>query len=279
LYAQRPDELPEPFLAGIATFIDRIFIVFTWLGVMFQIAIFPLALFEMLQLPAYLVMLLGMGHAFSSKRAAAALGSLGRDNEANQIQVTQMLIELLSTGSEAAQQRAAQALWSLVKENPSAHDAIARAGDPAALVELLIKGIPDAQDYALWSLSLSISPACQAVVAQSGGVAKLIDKLADLRVEIQQQAADALSKLALNNEETRAAITKQGGVLPLINLIRPDRRPPSPEVVLENAAKALADLAIDPGARDKIVSAGGIPPLVVLLQERRVPLDGDLSVP
>jgi hypothetical protein len=147
------------------------------------------------------------------------------------------------------------------------------------LVELLIKGIPDAQDYALWSLSLSISPACQAVVAQSGGVAKLIDKLADLRVEIQQQAADALSKLALNNEETRAAITKQGGVLPLINLIRPDRRPPSPEVVLENAAKALADLAIDPGARDKIVSAGGIPPLVVLLQERRVPLDGDLSVP
>lgn len=226
-----------------------------------------------------LVMLLGMGHAFSSKRAAAALGSLGRDNEANQIQVTQMLIELLSTGSEAAQQRAAQALWSLVKENPSAHDAIARAGDPAALVELLIKGIPDAQDYALWSLSLSISPACQAVVAQSGGVAKLIDKLADLRVEIQQQAADALSKLALNNEETRAAITKQGGVLPLINLIRPDRRPPSPEVVLENAAKALADLAIDPGARDKIVSAGGIPPLVILLQERRVPLDGDLSVP
>lgn len=33
-----------------------------------------------------LVLLLGMGHAFSSKRAAAALGSLGLDNEENQVQ-------------------------------------------------------------------------------------------------------------------------------------------------------------------------------------------------
>ena len=44
----------------------------------------------------------------ANPRAAAALGSLGLDNEDNQVQVTQMLIELLASGSESAQRRAAE---------------------------------------------------------------------------------------------------------------------------------------------------------------------------
>lgn len=131
-----------------------------------------------------------------------------------------MITQLVTTGSEAAQKRAAQALWSLVHDNPSAHEAIARAGDTASLVDLLTSGISSAQDYALWSLSLSISPDTQAIAMSSGGVEPLIAKLADRRVVIQEQSAQALAKLARENEETQAAITEQGGVVPLIQLLK-----------------------------------------------------------
>ena len=39
-----------------------------------------------------------------------------------------------------------------------------------------------------------------------------------------------------------------------------------PEQVLVNTASALANLAVEPAARDEIVAAGGIRPLVLLLQ-------------
>ena len=41
------------------------------------------------------------------------------------------------------------------------------------------------------------------------------------RAFIQQQAAAALARLADDNEETRGAIAKQGGVQPLITLLQP----------------------------------------------------------
>ena len=123
------------------------------------------------------------------------------------------------TAAEVAHERATKALWELVKLNPTAHEAIAKAGNPSALVELLKTCIPDAKDYAVWSLSLSISADTQGVVAESGGVQPLIDQLGDARTLIQQQAAAALAKLARDNDETRSMITKLGGVRPLIGLL------------------------------------------------------------
>ena len=171
-----------------------------------------------------LVGLLGSEDARATAHAASALASLGLENKSNQVQITQMLIELLSSGSEAAQNRATRSLWALVNENPTAHEAIARAGNPAALVELLKGGIPEAQDYALWSLSLSISSDNQAIVAEAGGVEPLIKQLADKRAEIQKQAAAALAKLACDNEETRSTVAKLGGVKPLITLLKPSAK-------------------------------------------------------
>ena len=52
-----------------------------------------------------------------------------------------------------------------MRENPSTNEAIAKAGEPASLVNLLKAELTEAQDYALWSLSLSISPDNQNVVA------------------------------------------------------------------------------------------------------------------
>ena len=74
-------------------------------------------------------------------------------------------------------------------ENPIAHATIAAAGEPAALVELLKAGIADAKDYALWSLSLSISAESQPIVADAGGIPPIIGQLADGRTEIAQQVS------------------------------------------------------------------------------------------
>ena len=224
----------------------------------------------MAQTIAPLVALLGSGGHRAKHHAASALASLGLANQLNQIQITQMLIELLSTGAEEAQERAARALWALVDENPNAHETVARAGNPAALVDLLKSGIADAKKYALWSLSLSISADNQAVVAEAGGVQPLIDQLSDNRKFVQEQAAAALAKLAHDNEDTRSAIAKQGGVMPLIHLLRPsdEADPHAMDTVHENAVEALANLAAAPAARDEIVSAGGIPPIVQLLQSK-----------
>ena len=136
-----------------------------------------------------LVHLLGTGGDRAQHHAASALSSLGLDNVANQVQITQMLTELLISGSDAAQQRAAVALWAQVAENPKAHESIATAGDPAALCELLKHGIPQAKDYALWSLSMSICDANQPTVAEAGGVQALIDQLADGRPLIMEQVS------------------------------------------------------------------------------------------
>lgn len=218
---------------------------------------------------------------------------------ADQVEITQLLIQPLSSGAPVAQQRAASALWTLVRENESAHEAIAKAADPAALVALLKAGIPDAVDYALWSLSLSIEADSQLTIAEAGGVTPLISQLSDGRPIIQQQAAEALAKLANENAETTTAISQAGGVPPLLALIRdvapstqvspsksPSKgaapKPPEPKepkepgggetaaaetsAVHEKAVCALANLASDPTARDEIVQAGGITQLTCLLE-------------
>ena len=212
-----------------------------------------------------LVQLLGTGTQRAQHHAASALASLGLNNLQNQIQITQMLIELLMNGTEAAQERAVRALRDLVSQNPSAHEAIAKAASPAALVQLLIGGNADAKDYALWSLSLSITADNQTVVAEAGGVQPLITQLADDRIFIKEEAAAALAKLAYRNEETRASITKCGGVRPLIALLQLEGD--EGDIVRQNGANALANLATDTNARDEIVVAAGIRPLVLVLDD------------
>ena len=236
-----------------------------------------------------LVQLLGDGEERAHHHASGALSSLGLDNRENQIEITQLLIEPLSRGAPVAQERAATALWTLIRENASAHEAIAKAADPAALVELLKAGIPSARDYAVWALSLSIEGTeCQATIAEAGGVGPLIAQLSDKRPVIQQQAAEALAKLAHDNRETNTAITQAGGVEPLLALIRdvaPSKPPKEPanstptwslelareasaSAVHEKAVAALASLASDPAARDEIVGAGGIAHLTWLLEAK-----------
>ena len=142
-----------------------------------------------------LVALLGSTHERSRLHTIKAIASLAHENGVNQTMLTQLLLEPLTTGavagagagagagggthvwSEEAQERVAAALWALVEANPDAHSTIAKAGDPAVLVELLKAGIPTAKEYALWSLSLSICDDNQMAVAAAGGVQPLIEQL------------------------------------------------------------------------------------------------------
>lgn len=212
-----------------------------------------------------LVELLGLGEGLAVMHAAKALASIGFENQDNLIQITRLLIELLSLGTKDGQTRAVQVLQTIRAENPSSHQTIADAGEPEPVVDLLKAGIPEAKDYALWSLSLSICGPVQGVVASAGGVTPLIKQLDDYRVRNREEAAAALAKLAHNNDDTRSQITKEGGIKPLIRQLVPG--PSSSELVRQNAAAALADLAVDTAARDEIVGMGGIRPLVLLLED------------
>ena len=220
-----------------------------------------------------LVDLLGVGGPRARQHAAAALSSLALDNEVNQVAITQMLIKLMAVGDSDAQEQAVRALWRQAHENPSAHYGIARAGDPAALVDLLKDGTPDGKDYATWSLSLSISAEIQDTVAESGGVQPLIDQMSDHRAIIQEQAALAIAKLVLDNPETRAAVCAQGGIPPLIALLDATDGDggDAAEEVLKSATYAIANLAVEPAGRDQIVADGGIHNLVLLLQGKWSP--------
>ena len=108
------------------------------------------------------------------------------------------------------------ALRALVEDNPSSHLAIAKAGDPAALVELLKSGTPDGKDYATWSLSLSISADNQMTVAEAGGVQPLIDQLSE--------AAGYVDDLESEDGLLRA-VAPRFGVVPLVSRVPPRHAP------------------------------------------------------
>jgi hypothetical protein len=111
-----------------------------------------------------------------------------------------MLVEVLVDEAEkAAHVRAVRALEALVQQNPTFQDRIAKAGPMNALVELLKHGIAPAKDYALWSLSLSITRADQPVIAEAGGVLPLIAQLADQRVLNQEQASHLCPLMTSND--------------------------------------------------------------------------------
>ena len=223
-----------------------------------------------------LVDLLGSnGSSRALEHAHQALASLGLQNVRNQADITSLLIELQTSGTNTAQQRAVWTMNTLISENPSSHDTIANASHPesppdasipAALVNLLMKGIPESRDYALWALSLSISTDNQGVVAETGGVEALVKQLEDARILIQEQAALALARLAESNDATRSAIQQAGGIKPVIHLLVVV---PGSTVVRENAAHALSELALDHAARDEIVGANGIKLLVQLFAKER----------
>ena len=224
-----------------------------------------------------LVQLLATGNGRAQEHAAHALASLGFDNEPNQREITEQLVLLLGNGATDAKSRAAASLWRLVQENPSSQRTIAMAGSASDLIKLLKEGTREAKAYALWSLSLSINEDNQATLLEEDGVQPLVDALkdepanakdqsaADKSKLTRQQAAAAISLLALNNTKAQEAIAAAGGIPPLIRIMEPTRA--DTMEAREFAAFALADISLVSKNRDEVVACQGIVPIVSLLNE------------
>jgi vacuolar protein 8 len=220
------------------------------------------AIAEAMAIPPLITQLASDGER-AQTNAANALSSLAFGHNSNQAQIASLLVRLLEEASGGTQDRAAQALWRMVGENPGQEMMIAKAGGTEPQVRLLITKKPAAQAYALWSLSLSIDSESQQIVADTGGIAPLVELLsAQGDPKVCEQAACALHRLAIGNETTQQAIAQQGAITPLIKLLSGgEGRSP------EYAAACLSELSCIPTNKVAIDQGGGILPLVALLGE------------
>ena len=241
--------------------------------------------------------LLGSPSERAQRHAASALSTLCEDVVENMQLVAAQLVGLLADrmGEQTRKDRAVKSLWRMSTENPTHSITIAKAGGAEALVDLLQTGADTSQEYALWSLSLSIDESNCAVVCDSGGVKPLVRQLTSSDLRAMEQAASALARLSLHTDDARLAIARAGGIEPLVTMlegptpagefqigndgndewrVREGSRlsiPTSnggwepPTASQEFAAACLSEMAKIPANRAAIKRAGGIPPLVMLV--------------
>ena len=93
--------------------------------------------------------------------------------------------------------------------------------------------------------------------------ADVVDEDEELEPLAAPVVARALANLA-GNDENKLAIAANGGIMPLIMLLR-DSHPPA----REEAARALVNLAVDDDNKVAIAQAGGVMPLITCLSPRR----------
>ena len=238
-----------------------------------------------------LAQLLAHGQAPDEVRAEAAeaLAVLATSHERNQDQVASvnglpLLIALLQGKcAEAAKEGAASALWALAASTGSqaSHKdnqvAIAAAGGIAPLVAALGLGAR-AQEQAAGALaSLGLNN-----LENEIAIAKLVVEL--LGHESKQQAAKAaraISRLAVAHASNQHSLASAGGVARLVGLLdtteggvgvgvltesQAERALESARVQKEVASAIWAMTRDNPDNQIAIAAAGGIPPLIALLE-------------
>ena len=198
--------------------------------------------------------------------ATKGLAALCASNTTNQYETAGLLVAALCKGDKDAEfhNRVLSVLWSMVSDNPADATAIARAGGAENLVMLLRDGTNNDKQYALWSLSLGLDETFHEVIAERDGVTPLVAALASRDAMRMEQAAAALSKLAVGGQDARLMIAKAGGIEPLVALLD-GHEANGTERAQRDAAAALAELALVPSNKVSIEHAGGIAPLVALL--------------
>jgi len=227
-------------------------------------------------------MILAGGTARAQEHSAYALASLGAGNVTNQRQITTLLVGCLSSGSAMAKANATALLEKLVQENPTSQQEIAMAGPLLDLIGLLKDGSDGAKRFALWSLSLSISPDNQKTLLEEGVIDPIVAALTSDESSARQQAAAAISRLALKNPKTQLALGEKGAITPLIDIVKggletmatdEDEDEGTAKVnkidvaARQFAAAALASLASLKKNGDKMVELGVLEPLVTLLNK------------
>ena len=218
--------------------------------------------------------------------AASALTQIARMSPELRIQVVQHLVGQLSATDPNVRQRAGTALRDMntksdaaggsAMDDAKAQREAAMAGGVAPLVELLKDGLNDhrveAQEYSLWSLSLTTDASRRQTMVEAGVITPLVQSLSSgqLSEVAQQHAAMVLSCLAIDRSN-HDEILECGAIAPLVGLIKDAKQTLGAK---KNAAIGLARLALStPSTQERIFHAGAVPPLVAWLG------DGSLGPP
>ena len=166
--------------------------------------------------------------------------------------------------------RAASTLSDLAEGDQTMQEAIVAAGGVRHLLQLLRDGNPLAQEHATRAiLQLCDSTSTQRIVVECGAIAELVALSKSGTVKAQELAAGVISALAKTStaepgQQPSAhigAIVEAGGIVPLIGMLTTGNVSSK-----ERAASALHHLSVDVTNQAAITRAGGIPPLVALLE-------------
>ena len=195
----------------------------------------------------------------TQQQAAAALAKLARDNDETRGAITQLggvipLIKLLSLSAEAAAKLEAKAK---AKAETAAAAGAAAAAEAAAVASLGGaaggggSGGSSSSEDGGGGGAAGGGPASPSMKSAAVNAAAAAERFA---AEPKQPHADHPNAIVVTDHEGNP-------------MLGPDGRPVLAwNVVHQNAADALANLAAEPAARDEIVGAGGIPALVLLLE-------------
>ena len=214
-----------------------------------------------------LVALIRTGTPEVKAEVAGAIWSLADQQMPNKVAIASAggvapLIMLLATGGARGQQLATRALLALGKENVDN-----QAQVTSLLVALLGAGALEVMSAAatcLWQLVME-NPSSQTQIARAGAAADLITLLKRGAAEAKDYALWSLSLSIDTSNQT--IILAEGGVPPLITALRS-----ASGVVREQASAALYRLASGCTAAQKdIASAGGIAPLIAIVDARSTP--------
>ena len=212
------------------------------------------------------VRMLKGGSDKAQKQSADALTQIARMSAELRIQVTQQLVTLLGNANPDVRQRAGKVLKEMNDgqgEDQKNQKEAAMAGGVSPLVELLKDGLKnnriEAQEYALWSLSMTADAKRGVLMVREGCIRPLIATLTggELSLEGLENAAVVLSSLAIDRS-CHEEIIQEGGIPPLVKLLTAETLGAK-----KHAAIALSRIALgNPDSQARIAQAGALGPLV-----------------
>lgn len=180
------------------------------------------------------VKLVTSGDAVARERAAVAIFGLATQMHGEHCTVLAQagcivpLVKLLAdaTSSAKAQAAAAGALQALGGSKQEHQQAIVDASGVPALVKLLKQGSPKVQEAVASALaSLDSNITHQKQIIELGCIVALMPQLTGTSGAAQAHAAQCVANMASYDEATQIAISKAGGVPPLVTLLKVSAQP------------------------------------------------------
>ncbi|CAM6123986.1 unnamed protein product [Calypogeia fissa] len=213
-----------------------------------------------------LVHLLDVSLPSLREKAASAICSLALNDSCEHLVVSEgsiaPLVRLLDSGSPLAKEKAASALQGLAYTVENARAVAAHGGIPA-LIELCRIGTPATQAAAAGAIrNLAGVVEIRPSVAEEGAIPIMISLITSGTAVAQEHAAAALQNLALSDDRMRQAISKEGGIQPLLRYLDSTTSPRAREIIVE----ALRNIAASPANSESLIEAGFLPRLVSVLR-------------